>query len=279
LTASDVEWYLTGLATRRPQGVAASTQNQALNAIVLLYRDVLKMPLGTFDAVRAKRPKRLPTVLSRDEVRAALDQLAGPTALVAQVMYGSGLRVAEACCLRVKDVEPARRRIMVRGGKGAKDRSVMLAENLVEPILQHLDCVRKVWNKDMAAGYGGATLEPRAGPRLAACVREWGWQYVFPASRRCVDASGRSRRHHVHEKAVARTVRQAGRDAQLSRAVTPHALRHSFATHLLESGCDVRTIQKLLGHARLETTMIYTHVMAESGRGVFGVASPLDRAG
>lgn len=275
LGAEDVQWFLTGLATRRK--ISASSQNQALNALVFLYREVLGVELGRFDAVRAKRPKRLPTVLSVDEVGRVLEALGGADRLLAELLYGCGLRVSEGCALRVKDVEVERRRVVVRGGKGGKDRSVMLPERCVDAVGRQLGKVRRVWEADAAAGFAGATLPEGIGPRFERAAVEWGWQYVFPASRRCNDVKGRSLRHHVHDKVVQRKVRDAGRRAGLTRRATCHTLRHSFATHLLESGVDVRTIQKLLGHARLDTTMIYTHVMDEAGKGVLGVRSPLDR--
>lgn len=277
LGAEDVQWFLTGLATRRK--VSASSQNQALNALVFLYREVLGVELGRFDAVRAKRPKRLPTVLSVAEVGVLLGALSGADRLLAELLYGCGLRVSEGCALRVKDVEVDRRRVMVRGGKGGKDRSLMLPERCVDAVQRQLGRARRVWEQDTSAGFGGATLPERIGPRFERCAMEWGWQYVFPAARRCVDAAGRGRRHHVHEKVVQRKVREAGRLAGMSKRATCHTLRHSFATHLLEGGVDVRTIQRLLGHARLDTTMIYTHVMEEAGKGVLGVRSPLDRVG
>ena len=177
----------------------------------------------------------------------------------------------------MKDVEIERRRVVVRGGKGGKDRSVMLPERCVDALGRQLGAVRRVWEADLAAGFGGATLPEGIGPRFERAAAEWGWQYVFPASRRCRDVKGRSLRHHVHDKVVQRKVSDAGRRAGLARRATCHTLRHSFATHLLESGVDIRTIQKLLGHARLDTTMIYTHVMEEAGKGVLGVVSPLDR--
>jgi len=281
LSAADVEWYLTGLATKRR--VSASTQNQALNALVFLYRDVLRVELGAFEAVRAKRPRRLPTVLSVAEVVSVLDVLDGRDRLIAELMYGCGLRVSEACGLRIKDVEVDRRRVTVRGGKGDQDRSVMLPRRSLEAVERQLAAARRTWGKDGERGFRGfrgfrgATLPEGLGPRFERCAGEWGWQYVFPAARRCRDAKGEAWRHHVHEKAVQRTVRDAGRRAGVSKRVTCHTLRHSFATHLLEAGTDVRTIQKLLGHARLETTMVYTHVMEEGGKGVLGVVSPLDR--
>jgi integron integrase len=275
LTAEDVEWYLTGLATKRR--VAAATQNQALNALVFLYREVLRMELGTFDAVRARRPRRLPSVLSPREVAALLEALEGPWRLLGLVMYGSGLRVSEACTLRVKDVELDRARLLVRSGKGDKDRSVMLAGEATAGLAEQLKRVKRKWAFDRERGVVGATVPADTGRRFEKAASQWAWQYVFPAARRVEGEDGRRRTHHVHEKAVARVVRAKGIEAGVSKPVTPHMLRHSFATHLLEAGTDVRTIQKLLGHAKLETTMIYTHVMEEAGKGVLGVVSPLDR--
>ncbi|MEM8737807.1 MAG: integron integrase [Planctomycetota bacterium] len=277
LGAEDVEWYLTGLATRRQ--VAAATQNQALNALVFLYRDVLRIELGGFDAVRAVRPRRLPSVLSAGEAVAVLDAMNPPWRLVGELMYGSGLRVAEACGLRVKDVQLERGRVHVRSGKGDKDRSVMLAGRATAGLRQRLPEVRRRWEHDVRLGYVGATVQGEAGRRCLDAVREWSWQYVAPATRFCLDARGHRWRHHINEKAVARAVRAAGLRAGVSKPVSPHVLRHSFATHLLEAGTDIRTIQKLRGHAKLETTMVYTHVMEEAGKGELGVASPLDRGG
>lgn len=275
LDAADVEWFLTGLATKRK--VSASSQNQALNALVFLYREVLGVELGRFEAVRAKRPRRLPTVLSAAEVSAVLGVLSGADRLLAELLYGCGLRVSEGCALRVKDIEVDRRRVVVRHGKGGKDRSVMLPERSVDAVRRQLDVARRVWERDGAAGFLGATMPEGIGPRFLWCAKDFGWQYVFPASRRCRDAAGGEHRHHTHEKVVQRKVRDAGRRAGVTRRVTCHTLRHSFATHLLEGGVDVRSIQKLLGHAKLETTMVYTHVMEEAGKGVLGVVSPLDR--
>ncbi|MEM6554186.1 MAG: integron integrase, partial [Planctomycetota bacterium] len=277
LGAKDVEWYLTGLATRRR--VSASSQNQALNALVFLYRDVMGQDLGRFDAVRAKRGRRLPSVLSSAEVIAVLEAMDGPYRLLAEVMYGGGLRVSEACGLRVKDVELERKKITVRAGKGEKDRSVMLPAASVEGMGRQLKRSRRLWERDVAAGFAGATPPEGAGagPRVRQKIGGWGWQYVFGAARRCRDVQGAEYRHHVHEKVVQRKVAEAGRRAVPGRKVTCHTLRHSFATHLLETGTDIRSIQKLLGHAKLETTMIYTHVMEEAGKGVLGVVSPLDR--
>jgi integron integrase len=280
LGAEDVEWFLTGLATKRR--VAAATQNQALNALVFLYGEVLRIELGTFDAVRARRPRRLPSVLSPLEVRALLDVLEGQWRLLALVMYGSGLRVSEVCTLRVKDVELDRARLLVRSGKGDKDRSVMLAGEARAGLADQIKRVKRKWDFDrqrpLEDRVVGATVPADTGRRFERMAGQWAWQYVFPGSRRVVGADGRKRTHHVHEKAVARVVRQKGVEAEINKPVTPHMLRHSFATHLLEAGTDVRTIQKLLGHAKLETTMIYTHVMEGAGKGVMGVVSPLDRS-
>lgn len=275
LTARDVEWFLTGLAVKRR--VSASSQNQALNALVFVFREVAGRDLGTFDAVRAKRGKRLPTVLSASEVRAVLGQLDGVYLRLAELMYGSGLRVSEAYGLRVKDVDLERRRIMVRAGKGNKDRSVGIAEQSVVGLRRQVKRTKRFWERDVEAGFAGATMPEGIGPRAEGMADRLEWQYVFGAARRTRDVWNREYRHHVHEQVVQRKVREAGVRAVPGKRVTCHTLRHSFATHLLEAGTDIRTIQKLLGHTKLETTMIYTHVMEEAGKGVLGVVSPLDR--
>ena len=277
LDAAEVERFLTDLAVRRR--VAASTQNQALNALVFLYRDVLERDLGRFDAVRAKRPKRLPTVLSAAEVGLVLEALPaeGGWRLLGELMYGAGLRVSEACAVRIKDVDPDRGQLMIRGGKGDKDRAAILPRRSVAALRERLRAVerRHGWDRKRP-NWRGATLPEGIGRRFEAMAGEWGWQYVFPSSRTTAGRGG-VMRHHVNEKAVSRQVTKAAKAAGVPKRATAHTLRHSFATHLLEAGTDVRTIQKLLGHAKLETTMIYTHVMEERGKGVLGVTSPLDR--
>ncbi|MFN3750911.1 MAG: integron integrase [Thiobacillus sp.] len=271
--AREVEAFLTHLAV---QGrVAASTQNQAKSALLFLYREVLEHELPWLDEVeRAKAPKRLPVVLTREEAQAVLSRLKGTHWLVASLLYGSGLRIMEALRLRVKDLEFTRGEILVREGKGFKDRVTMLPARLVEPIRAHLKQVRALHEQDVAEGYGEVYLPYALDRKYPGAGREWGWQYVFPSKNRSVDPrSGVVRRHHVQDQAIQRAIRQAVRDAGISKPATPHTLRHSFATHLLTSGYDIRTVQELLGHKDVSTTMIYTHVLNKGGR---GVTSPLD---
>lgn len=272
--AAEVEQFLSHLAVRRQ--VSASTQNQALSALLFLYKHVLRIELPWLDdVVRAKRPERLPVVLTREETQRLLALLEGEVALVAGLLYGAGMRLMEAVRLRVKDVDFARREILVRDGKGMKDRVTLLPQAVVAPLQLHLEQVAALHRSDLAAGLGEVYLPfalARKYPRAAA---EWGWQYVFPAARLSVDPrSAVRRRHHLDEKKVQRAFKLAVRQAGLIKPVTPHTLRHCFATHLLESGQDIRTVQELLGHADVKTTMIYTHVL---NRGTFGVLSPLDR--
>jgi len=272
--AAEVEQFLSHLAVRRQ--VSASTQNQALSALLFLYKHVLRIELPWLDdVVRAKRPERLPVVLTREETQRLLALLEGEVALVAGLLYGAGLRLMEAVRLRVKDVDFARREILVRDGKGMKDRVTLLPQAVVAPLQLHLEQVAALHRSDLAAGFGEVYLPfalARKYPRAAA---EWGWQYVFPAARLSVDPrSAVRRRHHLDEKKVQRAFKLAVRQAGLIKPVTPHTLRHCFATHLLESGQDIRTVQELLGHADVKTTMIYTHVL---NRGGLGVLSPLDR--
>jgi integron integrase len=274
MAARDVEAFLTHLAV---QGrVAASTQNQAKSAILFLYREVLEIQLSWLDNVtQAKAPKRLPVVLTVSEVQAVLSRLTGTHALIASLLYGGGMRLMEAVRLRVKDVEFARREIVVREGKGFKDRVTMLPEAVITPLKAHLAKVKALHDEDLAQGYGEVYLPFALDKKYPNAGREWGWQYVFPSKNFSVDPrSGKTRRHHLDEKGVQRAVKQAVRDAELTKPATPHTLRHSFATHLLQSGYDIRTIQELLGHSDVSTTMIYTHVLNKGGK---GVVSPLDR--
>jgi integron integrase len=264
--------YLSHLAHR---GVSASTQNQALGALLFLYRDVLGDPLPLTDGiVRAQRPHRLPTVLSRDEVRAVLAHLSGETRLAVLLLYGSGLRLLEALTLRVKDVDVGQGEIVVRGGKGDKDRRTVLSASVGAALTRHLERVRRLHQRDLADGGGGVQLPGALAMKYPHAPREWGWQWLFPASRLYRDpTSGERRRHHLHESAVQRAVREAVIRAGLTKPATCHTFRHSFATHLLESGYDIRTVQELLGHADVRTTMLYTHVL---NRGARGVLSPAD---
>ncbi len=272
--AAEIEAFLTHLAVRRD--VAASTQNQALAALLFLYKEVLKLDLPWLQGiVRAKKPKHLPVVLTRAEVEALLTQLQGVGWIVANLLYGSGLRLLEALRLRVKDVDFARREILVRDGKGQKDRVTMLPMRIVEPLQAYLDKVRRLHQEDLTDGFGEANLPFALARKYPNAAKEWGWQLVFPSVNRSRDPrSQRIFRHHLHEKTIQRAVREAARRAGLIKHATPHSLRHSFATHLLEAGQDIRTVQELLGHADVKTTMIYTHVL---NRGGLAVLSPLDR--
>ncbi len=272
--AREVEAFLTHLAVKGR--VAASTQNQAKSALLFLYREVLERDMPWLDDVeRAKTPKRLPVVLTQEETQTVLSRLKGTHWLVAGLLYGSGLRIMEALRLRVKDLEFSRGEILVREGKGFKDRVTMLPAMLVEPLRAHLKQVRALHEQDVAEGYGEVYLPYALDRKYPSAGREWGWQYVFPSKNRSVDPrSGVVRRHHMQDQAIQRAIRQAVRDAGIIKPATPHTLRHSFATHLLTSGYDIRTVQELLGHKDVATTMIYTHVLNKGGR---GVTSPLDR--
>jgi len=271
--ASEVEVFLTWLAVEGK--VAASTQNQAKSALLFLYREVLGADLPWLENVeQAKTPKRLPVVLTQAEVQTLLSGLSGTHWLVASLLYGAGMRLMEALRLRVKDVELSRKEILIRDGKGAKDRVTMLPAALVNPLKAHLLKVKALHDQDVAEGFGEVYLPHALDKKYPTAAREWGWQYVFPSGNRAVDPrSGVVRRHHVQDQSVQRAVKQAVRDAGLVKPATPHTLRHSFATHLLQSGYDIRTVQELLGHSDVSTTMIYTHVLNRGGR---GVQSPLD---
>ena len=272
LGEAEVARFLSHLAVR--DRVAASTQNQALNALVFMYRHVLNRPLGEIiGAVRAKRPQRLPVVLSQDEVRRLFRHLDGVAWLVACLLYGSGLRLMESVRLRVKDLDFDHRAIIVRDGKGAKDRVVTLPDEVIEPLQTHLDWARTLHNKDLAAGMGDVYLPFALARKYPSAGKEWGWQYVFPSRKTSVDPhSGVERRHHLNESVVQKAVKRAVRKAQINKPASCHTLRHSFATHLLERGMDIRTVQEQLGHKDVRTTQIYTHVIQ---RGGLGVKSPL----
>ena len=272
--APEVEAFLSDLAVRRD--VSASTQNQALSAILFLYKQVLQIELPWMDGViRARRPQRLPVVLTREEVASVLAQLDGTLWLIASLLYGSGMRLMEVLRLRVKDVEFARLEILIRDGKGQKDRVTMLPRKLAAPLELHLQRVRALHEQDLREGYGRANLPHALARKYPNAAAEWGWQFVFPSVNRSEDPrSGGIFRHHLHEKTIQRAVRNAVRRVGLHKPATPHTLRHSFATHLLESGQDIRTVQELLGHSDVKTTQIYTHVL---NRGGLGVLSPLDR--
>ncbi len=274
--AVEVKAFLQDLAV---QGrVAASTQNQALNALVFLYDKVLERPLGALGSfARAKRPQPLPVVLSRDEVVRLLGRMDGVHGMMAALLYGTGMRLMECVRLRVKDLDFEYRQIVVRDGKGQKDRVVPMPARLVDGLQAHLAKVRGLHQEDLARGAGAVFLPDALERKYPAAPREWGWQYVFAASRLSADPRGGVvRRHHLHESSLQKAVHRAAREASLSKPVSCHALRHSFATHVLEAGYDIRTVQELLGHSDVSTTMIYTHVLNRGGR---GVVSPLDRVG
>jgi integron integrase len=273
LGAGELESFLTHLAVEGK--VTASTQNQALNAILFVYREVLQLQLPWLeDAVRASKPRRLPVVLTRQETAALLSRLDGLTWLLASLLYGSGLRLMECVRLRVKDIDLERREIIVRDGKGSKDRVTVLPGALVEPLKRQLARSRQLHDQAQRDGYAGVYLPYALERKYPNASTEWGWQYVFPAPQYSVDPrSGSKRRHHVNEQVLQRAVKQAVRDAGIAKPASCHTLRHSFATHLLENGYDLRTIQELLGHSDVRTTQIYTHVLNRGGRGVL---SPLD---
>jgi integron integrase len=270
---AEVEAFLTHLAVK--DNVAVSTQNQALNAILFLYRKVLDKDIDwPEDAVRAKKPARLPVVLTVEEVRDLLSQLNGTYWLMASLLYGSGLRLMECLRLRVKDLELERREITVRHGKGGKDRVTLLPGKLIDALKAQLGRAHVLHQTDLADGFGAVYLPNALEKKYPNASREWAWQYVFPAGKRSVDPrSAIERRHHVGETALQHGVKNAVRRAGISKPASCHSLRHSFATHLLESGYDIRTVQELLGHQDVRTTMIYTHVLNRGGRGVL---SPLD---
>ena len=271
--AEEVSRYLSHLAVSGK--VSASTQNQALSALLFLYRQVLGREVEWVEGVvRAKRPLHLPVVMTREEVRAVLRQLQGVEWMMASLLYGAGLRLLECCRLRVKDMDLAKREIVVRDGKGGKDRVTLLPARVVEPLRAHLEMVRRQHEADLANGAGSVELPWAIERKYTRAPWEWGWQSVFPATRFYVHpATGRKRRHHLHESVLQKAVREAVLRAGLAKAATCHTFRHSFATHLLENGYDIRTIQELLGHSDVSTTVVYTHVLNRGGR---GVRSPLD---
>lgn len=271
--AKEVEAFLTHLAVEGR--VAAATQNQALSALLFLYRELLHINLPWLDeVVRAKRPARLPVVLTREEVQSVLGRTEGTYGLMLRLLYGTGMRLMECVRLRVKDVDFSRAEIIVRDGKGAKDRVTMLPQRIAAELQAHLQRRRHLYEDDLAKGMASVYLPNALDRKYANAENEWGWQYVFVAKSYSIDPrSGTERRHHIDEKLVQRAMKRAVQEAAISKPATPHTLRHSFATHLLQGGYDIRTVQELLGHADVATTMIYTHVLNKGGR---GVVSPLD---
>ena len=272
--APEVESFLTDLAVTR--NVAASTQNQAKSALLFLYKEVLDAELPWLEDIQgARAPGRLPVVLTRREVLQVLAGLRGTHALIGRLLYGTGLRVMEAMRLRVKDLDFERGEILVRDGKGLKDRVTVLPRAVLPQLRRQVEDARRLHARDLKAGWGEVWLPAALARKYRFAARDWGWQYVFPASNRSRDPrTGAVRCHHLSDQAFQRAMRQAVRDAGIAKPATPHTLRHSFATHLLESGYDIRTVQELLGHADVATTMIYTHVLNRGGR---AVVSPLDR--
>lgn len=270
----EIEEYLTHLAVKRR--VASSTQNQAYSAILFLYREVLNKKLeGPIDSKRAKKPKRLPTVLTREEVARVISAMTGIHQLMAKLLYGSGLRLMECVRLRVKDVEFTQDHIIVRDAKGMQDRITLLPSSIKSPLADHLSYVRILHEQDMKEGYGCVYLPFAMERKYPNANKEWGWQYIFPSKSLSKDPrSSLVRRHHINEYGLQRAVKKAVYLARINKPVGCHTFRHSFATHLLEDGYDIRTVQELLGHKDVSTTMIYTHVL---GRGVMGVRRPLDQ--
>ena len=271
-----IEAFLTDLAVNR--NVAPATQNQAMNALVFLYKRVLEQPLDEkINAVRADKKVNLPVVLTREEVAKVIPLLEGANQLIVRLLYGSGLRIMEAVRLRVKDVEFAMKQITVRSGKGDKDRFTTFAATMIPLLEAHLAKVRVIHGQDLKAGHGEVYLPHALDRKYPGAAKEWGWQYIFPAREVSVDPrGGKTRRHHVDPSVVNKAIKVAVRKAELVKRVSAHTFRHSFATHLLQRGTDIRTIQALLGHSDVATTMIYTHVLQQGGEGVM---SPLDDLG
>lgn len=274
MSEEDVSHFLSSLASN--SHVSASTQNQVLNAILFLYRDVIGKEIGYVGGVvRAKRPRRLPVVLTKEEVRMILAHLHGTVWIMTMLLYGAGLRLMECLRLRVKDLDFARNEILVRAGKGDKDRVTMLPATVGDPLRRHLEQVKAQYEADILNRYDGVSLPNALARKYPNAPKEWGWQWVFPASKLYQDRqSGEHKRHHLHESVLQRAVKEAVQETGISKPASCHTFRHSFATHLLEDRYDIRTIQELLGHKDVSTTMIYTHVLNRGGQ---GVDSPADR--
>jgi integron integrase len=269
----DIAQFLSSLATEGR--VSASTQNQALNALLFLYHEVLSKKIGLINGVvRAKRPQRLPVVLTKDEVKRVLDRMNGVPRLMAILLYGAGLRLMECCRLRIKDIDFSRNELVVRSGKGNKDRYTMLPSTVRDSLIQHLRGVKAQHDEDLKNGLGRVSLPNALDRKYPNAGKEWGWQWVFPATSHYTDTvTGEKRRHHLHESVLQRAFKEARLKAGVFKPAGCHSLRHSFATHLLENGYDIRTVQELLGHNDVTTTMVYTHVLNRGGK---GVRSPAD---
>ena len=268
--------FLSSLAT--DGHVSASTQNQAFNALLFLYSEVLRKKIELIEGViRAKRPHRLPVVLTKDEVKKVIDRMSGAPRLMAILLYGAGLRLMECCRLRVKDIDFSRNEIVVRGGKGDKDRHTMLPTAIKDTLFRHMEAARSQHQQDIKKGLGRVALPNALERKYPNAGREWAWQWVFPASNHYTDrVTGEKRRHHLHESVLQKAIKEAVLKAGITKPASPHTFRHSFATHLLEDGYDIRTVQELLGHRDVSTTMVYTHVLNRGGR---GVRSPADSLG
>ncbi|MBK8782582.1 MAG: integron integrase [Anaerolineales bacterium] len=271
---TEINQFITHLVVDRK--ASASTQNQAISAILFLYRNTLHIELdqSSLNFIRPKKGKRVPNVLSAQEARAVISNMTGPYKLMAQIMYGSGLRLMECLRLRVKDIDFENHRIIVYDGKGGDDRVTMLPDSIIAPMREHLAQTKAIHKKDLAAGLGSVQMPFALDKKYPAAHKEWIWQFIFPAPTLYTEAeTGITRRHHIHETALQKAIRAAAKTAKIDKRVTPHTFRHSFATHLLQNGYDIRTVQELLGHKDVKTTMIYTHVL---GRGGLSVKSPLD---
>ncbi len=272
--APEINQFITHLVVDRK--ASASTQNQAISAILFLYRNLIQTQLDekSIEFIRPQKGKRVPNVLSKDEARIVINAMTSPYKLMAQIMYGGGLRLMECLRLRVKDIDYANHRILIYDGKGGDDRVTMLPDSIIAPLREHLQRVRQIHNKDLAAGLGDVNLPYALAQKYPTAGKDWIWQYVFPAQTLYTDPqTGKISRHHIHETALQRAIRDAQKIAGITKRVTPHTFRHSFATHLLQAGYDIRTVQELLGHKDVKTTMIYTHVLQ---RGANAVKSPLD---
>jgi integron integrase len=271
--ANEINEFLSSLAVK--ENVSASTQNQALCAIIFLYREILKIEIGEIKGIIwAKKPKRIPVVFTSKEIKEIFKHLAGPKWIMANLLYGSGLRILECLRLRIQDIDFGYKQITVRDAKGSQDRITMLPEIVISPLKEHLQKVKELHEEDLKNGYGTVYLPYAIERKYSKAIYEWNWQYFFPSKNLSIDPrSGRKQRHHIGEMVLSRAIKEAIRRAGITKRGSAHSLRHSFATHLLESGYDIRTVQELLGHKNVETTMIYTHVMNKGGK---GVKSPAD---